>query len=403
MTTIATPAKKLTKDQALIMGWLDHNIDLGLGDLYVEIGRYKTVKSMATINSLVKRGLIVVTDGGDGFVRVAKYVEPAVEGLTEAQQQIMTHVTEQARRGVHVVELRCGHGEPYLNKDLFRLERLNLLKIVRTESKRQFVKLRYLPKPPVPHKAQPKAVETQPEPAPAAAPEVAETVATPAPDFAEHWTVDEVAECLPGMTSFGAYDALWSFVPADDQEAPTLADVWDKLEESHRVAIIEGYANEYPQAGGALAVKRTYRHMIETGCIFKCCPTTRAYTHVVVASENRDHDKAEVLTANWEKFWREHYRDIQQQISHPYDKHGRPLAPLAYNSAVSILNNFPTEQAYVDYKRQTALARLDASEYKPAVMEWLTSLEDAQKTAQAFAQKPCFTDIKVEAINGGTR
>lgn len=333
MTTIAIPAKKLSKPQQLIMNWLDNCIENGINELYVEIGRYKSIQSMVTITSLVKRGLIVIKSKGEMSVRVSKAVEP------------------------------------------------------------------------------------QPEPAPAAAPEVAETVATPAPDFAEHWTVDEVAECLPGMTSFGAYDALWSFVPADDQEAPTLADVWDKLEESHRIAIIEGYAKEYPQvsqsAGSvdvfpilttdAPAVKRTYRHMVESGRIFACCPTTQAYTHVVVASENRDHDKAEVLTAKWEKFWRENYQNSQQQISHPYDKHGRPLATAVYNSAVTILNQFPTEQGYVDHQRQRELARLDANVYTPTVMEWLTSLEDAQKTAQAFAQKPCLTGIKIEAINGGTR
>lgn len=69
---------------------------------------------------------------------------------------------------------------------------------------------------------------------------------TPIPEFAEFWTVDEVAECLPGMSSSGAYQKLWSFV--EDGLQPTLDEVWSKLSTAHQQAIIDGYAKEFPGA-----------------------------------------------------------------------------------------------------------------------------------------------------------
>lgn len=64
------------------------------------------------------------------------------------------------------------------------------------------------------------------------------------PAFAPYWTADEVAECLPGMLSSGAYDILWSFV--SDDESPALEDIWDKLGQEIQEAIIQGYASQYP-------------------------------------------------------------------------------------------------------------------------------------------------------------
>lgn len=66
------------------------------------------------------------------------------------------------------------------------------------------------------------------------------------PDFAEFWTVDEVAECLPGMTACGAYQVLWSFI--EDGLQPTLDEVWTKLLPVHQQAIIDSYAKEYPES-----------------------------------------------------------------------------------------------------------------------------------------------------------
>lgn len=66
------------------------------------------------------------------------------------------------------------------------------------------------------------------------------------PIWANSWSVDEVAECLPGMLSSGAYDALWAEV--DEERRVTLDEVWVGLSTEHQQAIIDGYTKEYEVA-----------------------------------------------------------------------------------------------------------------------------------------------------------
>lgn len=68
----------------------------------------------------------------------------------------------------------------------------------------------------------------------------------PVPVFAEFWTVDEVAECLSGMTECGAYRVLWGFI--QDGLQPTLDEVWEQLLPDHQQAIIDSYAKEFPES-----------------------------------------------------------------------------------------------------------------------------------------------------------
>lgn len=63
------------------------------------------------------------------------------------------------------------------------------------------------------------------------------------PIWAGGWSVDEVAECLPGMLASGAYEALWDKV--DDDRRVTLDEVWAVLSTEHQQAIIDGYFKEY--------------------------------------------------------------------------------------------------------------------------------------------------------------
>lgn len=63
------------------------------------------------------------------------------------------------------------------------------------------------------------------------------------PPFAVSWSVDEVAECLPGMLSSGAYEILWGYVEEDRKV--TLDEIWSRLDDRHQEAIIEGYEREY--------------------------------------------------------------------------------------------------------------------------------------------------------------
>lgn len=57
------------------------------------------------------------------------------------------------------------------------------------------------------------------------------------PSILDSWTVDECAECLPGMLSSGAYQALWEMVP-EKGRSPMVKNRWDQLSRDHQEALI---------------------------------------------------------------------------------------------------------------------------------------------------------------------
>lgn len=63
------------------------------------------------------------------------------------------------------------------------------------------------------------------------------------PCWASDWSVDEVAECLPGMLSSGVYEVLWGYV--DDDRRVTLEEIWGKLTPQQQQAIVSGYNKEH--------------------------------------------------------------------------------------------------------------------------------------------------------------
>jgi hypothetical protein len=64
------------------------------------------------------------------------------------------------------------------------------------------------------------------------------------PRFAAAWTVDECAECLPGMLDTDTYQQLWAHVPAEGA-SPKLEAVWAKLAPPIQHHILDCWRREF--------------------------------------------------------------------------------------------------------------------------------------------------------------
>lgn len=66
------------------------------------------------------------------------------------------------------------------------------------------------------------------------------------PELLNHWTVDEVAECLDGVGQ-ELYRKLWSYIEATtDSEAPLAKVAWGDLTREHKVELIHAIQQEFP-------------------------------------------------------------------------------------------------------------------------------------------------------------
>ncbi|WP_258315919.1 hypothetical protein, partial [Klebsiella variicola] len=68
----------------------------------------------------------------------------------------------------------------------------------------------------------------------------------PMPELLNHWTVDEVAECLDGVGQ-ELYRKLWSYIEATtDGEAPLAKVAWGDLTREHKVELVHAIQQEFP-------------------------------------------------------------------------------------------------------------------------------------------------------------
>ncbi len=66
------------------------------------------------------------------------------------------------------------------------------------------------------------------------------------PELLNHWTVDEVAECLDGVGQ-ELYRKLWSYIEATtDGEAPLAKVAWGDLTREHKVELVHAIQQEFP-------------------------------------------------------------------------------------------------------------------------------------------------------------
>nr|HEK7387570.1 hypothetical protein [Klebsiella quasipneumoniae] len=66
------------------------------------------------------------------------------------------------------------------------------------------------------------------------------------PELLNHWTVDEVAECLDGVGQ-ELYRKLWSYIEATtDGGAPLAKVAWGDLTREHKVELVHAIQQEFP-------------------------------------------------------------------------------------------------------------------------------------------------------------